>query len=155
MGHSTGSGRAGNSAASERYRKQAENFASRSERIPNNIMYQNERDNYNDLAEAARTMRANAGEYSGLHAAIALDDAKERDEFEISGNIFAGRYRLESRRDPLSGQTGLMFVQQGRFSPHAFAKNVGTIESELGLVRGGRLTNKQEARVKPIKSGRR
>ena len=151
MGHSTGSGRTGNAAAAERYRQQAENFATRSGRNPNNMLYSNERDNYNDLANAARTMRANATEYSGFHAAIALDDAREGDEVEITGNVYNGRYRLERRRDPLSGQTGLMFVQQDRFSPHAFAKNVATIESELGLVRGGRLTDRQESKVRILR----
>lgn len=151
MGHSTGSGRTGNTAAAERYRQQTENFASRSERNPNNLLYSQERDNYNDLVNAARTMRANAAEYSGLQAAIALDDAREGDEVEITGNVFNGRYRLESRRDPLSGRTGLMFVQQDRFSPHAFGKNVATIESELGLVRGGRLTDRQESRVRILR----
>ena len=152
MGHSTGSGARGNSAAAERYRRQAEYYGQHAERSPNNRMYQDEAMNYGDLAEFARRMRPNAKEYIGPQAAIALDDAIEGDEFEISGNVFSGRYRLERRRDPLSGQAGLMFVQQGRFSSHAFAKNTDTILSELRLIRGGRLENRESARVRKVKT---
>ena len=155
MGHSTASG-AGSGAyadAVRRYSEVRDTNAARLERNPNNNTYRELAENYNDIVRAAQTMRANAKEYSGNQAAVAIENLNnEGAEIEITGNIFPGRYRLQTVRNMFNRGTSLAWVaQDARNHNHAFSRNMATIQSELGLIRGGRLTDDQEKKVRIIR----
>lgn len=155
MGHSTASG-VGNGAyadAVRRYTEVRDQNAARMERNPNNLTYRELAENYNDIVRAAQTMRANAKEYSGNQAAVALENLKsEGAEVEITGSLHPGRYRLQPVRNMFARGTSLAWVaQDARNNNHAFVGNMATIQSELGLIRGGRLTDNQEKKVRIIR----
>lgn len=132
-------------AKAKQYEEVVRRNAEQAARNPNNLTYKELAENYSQLAERAKKFDGTKREYTGIDGILALENVKNGERVKISGiGSWADGEYVKERRSAPGFHSGDIFK---RADNRAFASNTGTLMTELGQIRGGKLTNNPNVKV--------
>lgn len=134
------------SVNSEQYASTAQKYKEKAAKNPNNLMYKDEAENYKQLAERAKKFDGSKTSHSGVDAVLALGAVKKGGKVRISGigSWADGEYTKTTWSAP--GYTSGEVFKRDK-DGRSFGANTGTIMSELGQIRGGKLKENGDVKV--------